>query len=256
MSKAIIKNDLCIGLLLAAGKGERFTESLKEDTSRHSSAKLPLLTHKLLQPFDHHITVFEASLKNLCRALNQIIVVIPPRQEFVDIANRYHVKWAINTSPEKGMSFSLQLGVQEILQQKEIIPRIQGIIVALADMPAIEPKTIQTVIKHLITPSLSAIPPQDRVVRPFFCQKFTEAKSYMVTSKQFGHPVGIGLSYAGDIMKQVGDVGAKSLFKKYNKNVIQFPSADDGILIDIDTQTMLLQARSFVISKKASHSKT
>jgi molybdenum cofactor cytidylyltransferase len=97
-----------------------------------------------------------------------------------------------------------------------------GWIVALGDMPSIDPRTIERVRQQLELGALIAAP--------------------VDASGQRGHPVGFGSTLRDALLALQGDVGARLVISHHHDEVVPVVVDDPGIFIDIDTLTDLLSA--------------
>ena len=88
----------------------------------------------------------------------------------------------------------------------------EGLLVALADMPAIRPQTFRQVAAALTT---------DIVVTPTYAGKP-------------GHPVGFGRAFFSALARLQGDRGARDLVRQAGSGRLCLPLADPGILRDVD----------------------
>jgi molybdenum cofactor cytidylyltransferase len=102
----------------------------------------------------------------------------------------------------------------------------QGWIVALGDMPMVDPKTIEAVRRALERGAPMAAP-YDR-------------------SGHRGHPVGFSLALRDELLELGGDVGARDLLARHAAMVERIVTDDPGIFVDIDTREDLadLEERS------------
>ena len=89
-----------------------------------------------------------------------------------------------------------------------------GFVIALADMPYIQPATISSV-----------------------ATKLSSGASIIILryNGQHGHPVGFAAKFRSELESLHGDEGARSIIKRYPNEVHMLPSDDAGILADIDT---------------------
>jgi molybdenum cofactor cytidylyltransferase len=119
------------GLLLAAGRGARFDASGKQN--------------KLLAPFQGR-TVVEQSAANLAAALQNKIAVIRP--DATSLRKQLESQgYRVVECPDaaSGMGHSLAWGTAEAMKAFDI----QILVVALADMPCVNTKTIQLLLARL-----------------------------------------------------------------------------------------------------------
>jgi molybdenum cofactor cytidylyltransferase len=110
---------------------------------------------------------------------------------------------------ERGMGASLAAGV-------EATAEAPGWLVALADMPSIDPATLRAVNAALVSGAAIALP----VLR---------------ASGQRGHPVGFAASLRAELLALDGDVGARAVVQRHADAVVEVGVDDPGILADVDT---------------------
>jgi len=89
-----------------------------------------------------------------------------------------------------------------------------GFVIALADMPYIQPATISMVANRVNS--------NDSIIIPTY-------------HGQRGHPVGFAARYRSELENLQGDEGARAIVKRYADAVCLLPCEDAGILADIDT---------------------
>jgi molybdenum cofactor cytidylyltransferase len=179
-----------VGILLAAGSASRFGGA-------KLAAKLPDGTQ-----------VGVAALKNLAAAVDSVIAIVRPGDDLM--ASAFAVLGArVSVCPNAsdGMGASLAWGVRGA-------PVAASWIVALADMPWIEPATIARVVAAL------------RQGVPLVAPRFQGAR---------GHPVGIAARYFGELSALSGDEGAKHLLAAHGASLRLIDVDDAGVLRDIDT---------------------
>jgi molybdenum cofactor cytidylyltransferase len=92
----------------------------------------------------------------------------------------------------------------------------EGWIVALGDMPLVDPRTIASVRKALERGAPMAAP-YDRAGRR-------------------GHPVGFSRALRDELLELGGDVGARDLLARHAGMVERIVTDDPGIFVDIDTR--------------------
>lgn len=184
-------------LLLAAGSAQRFG------------------SQKLLARLADGRMVVEAAVQNL-RASGEDIVAIASGDELVvSVLERCGCRVVINARAHEGMGTSIAAGVRASDYAAHWL-------IALGDMPFIQPETIVKVAASLAG--------QHRIVVPQFDRKR-------------GHPVGFSASLKSELMALEGDSGARSVIAAHAHEVLILDVNDGGILADIDTQSDL-QAES------------
>lgn len=188
-----------IGILLAAGKGSRF------DPSGHRN--------KLLQRLPGGRTVVSCAAKAL-RAAVPMLAVVPPAAPVLAAhltAEGYRVIKCVTSA--QGMACSL---VHGIAQTEDA----DGWIVALADMPFVQPGTIAALRDALAGGATIAVP---------------------VCDGRRGNPVAFARCHRNALLNLVGDTGARSLLQAHD--VVEVAVPDLGIFRDIDTPDDLIHDR-------------
>ncbi len=184
-----------VGILLAAGSGSRFGGD------------------KLAAVLPDGRLVGVAALQNLATAVDSVIAVVRPGDTVM--ANAFAANGARVTvcpTANDGMGVSLAWGVRGAATAA-------GWIIALADMPWIDPKTIARVVAALRQGAMLAAP------------RFQGSR---------GHPVGVGVQFYGELASLSGDEGARKLLAAHAASVQLIDVDDAGILRDIDTQADLI----------------
>ena len=179
-----------IGILLAAGSASRFGGA------------------KLLASLPGGPPVGVASLKNLAAAVGTVVAVVRPGD--VALASAFAAHGArVTVCPRavEGMGASLAWGVRAA-------PVATGWVIALADMPWIDPRTIACVADALKRGSALAAP------------------DYLGTR---GHPVGLAARFYGELTALSGDEGAKRLLTAHAAAMELLAVSDAAVLRDIDT---------------------
>ncbi len=187
-----------VALLLASGKGSRFDPSGARN--------------KLLQLLPNGSTVIGSSVAHLIAAGLPVTVVAPDDPALRAALAHYPVTWCINRQPELGMGASLALAVSQTAKAR-------GWLVALADMPFIQPASILAV-------ATAMDPEDDPIIAPFL-------------GEHRGHPVGFDARLYPELVKLSGEAGARQLFERLP--VRRIALHDYGILRDIDRPDDLLQ---------------
>lgn len=182
-------------VIVAAGLGTRFRQQSGNPRANKLMAGCSVVGELVLPVFTH-------SLRHALQALDNVIVVTrPDYYEIQRQSERSGCRCICLDS--SGLSDSIAAGVQNT-------PDWQGWLVALADMPFIQPKTFTTVANSLAA---------HVIARPIYQQ-------------QAGHPVGFGADFRAELMALQGDNGARSLFQRCAPRMI--PVNDAGVLRDID----------------------
>lgn len=179
------------GILLAAGLGRRFDPAGQRD--------------KLLQPLADGRPLLWHSARHLCAALPGSIAVIRPDQS----ARRSVLEDAgctvlVSDAAEEGMGTALAAAVVASCDAN-------GWLVALGDMPWLEPALIREVGTALDRPDVVAAP-------------YHQGRR--------GHPVAFGRAWGAQLAQLVGDTGARRLLQTADIRCVACATAD--ILRDVD----------------------
>lgn len=182
--------DIIVGLLLAAGASRRFGAD------------------KLLQRLPGGELIVAASARRLAAATDRSVVLIRPRQPAlrealeplgVDIVEVMHA--------DTGMGTTLATGIRTT-------PGAAGWVVALGDMPAIDPDTLQRV--------AAALRGGASIAAPYH-------------NGRRGHPVGFAARWSRALSALDGDEGARDLLRTQHQAITRIEVGDPGCLFDIDT---------------------
>jgi len=204
------------GILLAAGQGRRFAQARPGQD-------------KLLQPLPHGLSVLQTSTQALAQHCAFTLVITLPehhqRHEQVHLMaqNQNTVELFSSAAGHAGMGASLAaaaLALEQRATQEQQTP--DGVLVALADMPGIQPSSYQAVIQALVSnPDKTE---QKTTKRPFIA-----APTY---AQQRGHPVGFSWALSKELAQLKGDQGARDLLKRYGCKMVSVQ--DPAVLKDID----------------------
>ncbi len=120
----------------------------------------------------------------------------------------------------EGLSASLKAGLAALP------PDAEGVLVALGDMPLVEPAVIVRL--------LAAFDPEEgrAIVQPTFGGKH-------------GNPMIWGREFLPEMMQLTGDMGARQLVAKHADRLVEVEVPDDGVLRDFDTAEALRSAPGF-----------
>ena len=191
-----------VGILLAAGRGERF-----DATGR----QLKLLQTRRSGP-GSGVPLALAAARALRTTVGTVIAVVRAGRE----PNQAHLRrllqdagcTVVDCAPgrreDEGMGRSIARAVAER-------PHAAGWIVALADMPAIDPATIAAV--------RTAIAAGAACAAPYF-------------EGRRGHPVGFGAVCGAELAALRGDQGARAVLERHP--MLRIDVDDPGILLDVD----------------------
>ncbi|MEH6516265.1 MAG: nucleotidyltransferase family protein [Halioglobus sp.] len=176
-------------ILLAGGRSRRFGAD------------------KRLSEFLPGRALLEVTLKNVSLSQLELLVCLRADDQVLEEKlNRMGINCQRCSKANQGMGATIAQGVTHI-------PDWSGVLIALADMPWIQPATFRSVAQHT-NPESICIP---------------------TFNNQNGHPVGFGSDFFGNLAELDDDLGARSIINKYAHRVQELPTDDDGILRDIDT---------------------
>ena len=195
-----------VGILLAAGRGERFGgDKLLAKTGAAAGAGSDSSDLE-------GECVGVAACRHLLAALPTVIAVVRPGDAAlaaaVGAAGARVVRCA---NADDGMGASLACGVATARDAS-------GWVVALADMPWIRPSTIASV--------AAAIADGAPVAAPFH-------------DGRRGHPVGFSAACYAKLAALTGDEGAKAVVAAHAEELARIDVDDPGILLDVDTRADL-----------------
>ncbi len=184
-----------LGILLSAGFSRRF--------GAHD---------KLLQPLPDGRPIALASAEHLIEAIPECIAVLRPENKaLAKLLINAGLKVTFCNKNQQEMADSL---VTAIRYSVNVEAANNGFVIALADMPYIQPETIRAVANKLGNSASIVIP---------------------TYQNQRGHPVGFSAKFRHELENLEGDEGARSIIKRYPNEIYLLQTGDAGILADIDT---------------------
>ena len=179
------------GILLAAGMGTRFDPSG--------------LHNKLLATLpDGTPVVFQSARRLLGVTAEVLAVVRPGAEKLADVLNEAGCNVIFSADAQRGMGATLAAAVGATSEA-------DGWLVALGDMPWIEPATYEAVAR--------ALDGGEALSAPFFRGKR-------------GHPVGFGIVHREALLALDGDTGARGVFSSHTPFVVEVD--DPNMLRDVD----------------------
>ncbi len=192
------------GVLLAAGTGSRFG------------------SNKLLHPLPDSTPIAIAAARALLKGVDHGIAVLPvANPQLSDLLHAEGMEIIFCPDAADGMGKSLACGIAASQNST-------GWIIALADMPYIQPETITNVAKFLRTGVPIAAP------------------SYQ---GKRGHPVGFGREFYNELIQLTGDQGARQILHTHASRLQLIPCEDAGILADIDQLSdLVIHSATFPVS--------
>lgn len=178
------------GVLLAAGAGTRYGGD------------------KLLASLPDGTPIGVKAARNLLSAVDQGIAVLRPSdRQLAYLLEMEGFQVAFCPNANAGMGTSLAFGVAAAQDS-------DGWLIALADMPFIQPVTIHCIASLIRTGAPIAAPRQQG---------------------RYGHPVGFAREFFRDLAQLNGDRGAHPLLTAHASRMVAFECEDPGIFADIDT---------------------
>ena len=186
------------GILLAAGQGVRYAQ-------RTAGAD------KLLAVLPTKQTVIETSATALAAHTDYTLAITAPNhpQRF-ELLQRSELEVMEDKRCRQGMGISLALAAQHLRQRALHHPPPKGVMVALADMPSIQPSSYQAVAQALSHAAIAA----------------------PVYQGKRGHPVGFSWALIDALSECEGDQGARQLLQQQGFHSIL--TNDAGVIHDID----------------------
>ena len=185
-----------IGILLAGGHSRRFG------------------SNKLLHPMADEQPVALVAARHLLAALPQSIAIVRDDTPLGTLLKGTGMQVIECTTAQQGMGDSLAAAVRFAAAQGEV----DGFVIALADMPYIQPQTITAVADALAGGAGIALP---------------------VHAGQRGHPVGFAARFSDALQALAGDEGARAIVQANRSMVLEIAVEDAGVLRDIDYPTDL-----------------
>jgi molybdenum cofactor cytidylyltransferase len=189
-----------VGVLLAAGRGSRFDPSgarlkLLEAATRGSHSGEPLAV---------------AAARTLRVVLDEVVAVVAPPSEDnqIELHNLLRAEGCtlvVNPRAAEGQGTSIACGVGAT-------PSANGWVVALADMPAVQPNTLRRIVDALHAGAATVAP---------------------VHRGRRGHPVGFAAPMQSELLASAGETGARHVLARHPPQLIEVD--DPGVLYDVDT---------------------
>lgn len=201
-----------VGILLAAGRGERFGGDklltvIRADRTSRADAQADGRSPGSAREF-----VGVMACRQLLLELPRVVAVVRPDAAALAVAlGAAGARIVRCANADAGMGASLACGVQATRDAA-------GWVVALGDMPWIETSTIARVAR--------AIADGATVAAPFH-------------RGQRGHPVGFSASCLAALAALAGDEGARSILVSHRDSVVRIDVDDAGTLRDVDRRADL-----------------
>jgi molybdenum cofactor cytidylyltransferase len=180
-----------VGILLAAGRGSRFDPSG--------------VANKLLARLPGGETVVAASARHLLDVLPRVVAVCATDGEVASVLRSLGCEVTVCPDAQQGMGVSLAHAIRHSLPAP-------GWLVALGDMPFVQPSTIRVLSDALANGARIAAP---------------------VSGGRRGNPVGFSSEHVAALLALQGDEGARQLVRAHDVTLVEV--ADPGIFTDIDS---------------------
>lgn len=178
------------GILLAAGASRRFG------------------SNKLRHPLPDGTLIGVAAARNLVQAVPHVVAIVRPDDDKLPALLRAEgLETVVARNADDGLSASLVTGLRATAGA-------DGWLIALADMPWIQPQTMHAL--------LSMLESGADVVAPCYAGRR-------------GHPVGFSRQLLPELLQLAGDQGAKALLHIYAGSIRYLHGDDPGVLQDVDT---------------------
>jgi molybdenum cofactor cytidylyltransferase len=196
-----------VGILLAAGRGERFGGDKLLQLIRPRAEPGAALPSGGRSPGGAREFIGVMACRNLLAALPRVVAVVRPDAAALAVAlGAAGARIVRCADADDGMGASLACGV---LATRDA----SGWVVALGDMPWIETATIARV--------AAAVADGAAVAAPFH-------------RGRRGHPVGFGTACLAALTALAGDDGAKSVVASHRDRLARVDVDDAGTLADVD----------------------
>jgi molybdenum cofactor cytidylyltransferase len=179
------------GLILAAGQSPRFGSDKRQALLPDGRCMLEAVITCYRQVFDKVLLVARDD--------------DPFAQQLADI---HGVELVVNEQADLGMGHSLACGAQALLAHEEL----SGVVIGLADMPAVSPATLMDVSQTLAGRMQPVVP---------------------VYQGHLGQPRGLPRKWFDALSRLIGDQGARQLLDW--RQAVPVHVNDPGILQDVDT---------------------
>jgi molybdenum cofactor cytidylyltransferase len=177
------------GVLLAAGHSTRFG------------------SNKLLERLEGGMPVVAVTALKLKQEVDRLIVVLKPEDtELKALLTTLEIETVACPQAHLGMGHSIACGIAHV-------PQAYAWIIALADMPYIQPDTLHTLANLMRTGAGIAAP---------------------IYETRRGHPVGFHQRYFDELVQLTGDQGGRTIIQRHKRMFRGFGCQDPGVLRDID----------------------
>lgn len=198
-------------IILASGKSTRFEG------------------HKLLSELAPSNTVLACTIAKYSQVFEILILIESESVSLNYIEDNPNLLRVMNTSPHKGLSHSIKLGVELSIEQgNKLGKQFDGYVIALADMPLVKTQTLFEITQLAAQVATNTKP-------------FIVAPEYQ--SKR-GHPVCFSSDFNAALTALSNDRGAKDIIRNSHQYLHLLKTQDEGVLFDIDTLEDLAEAKN------------
>jgi molybdenum cofactor cytidylyltransferase len=179
--------------------------------------------NKLLAEVGGQALVARAADALLATWASPVYVVVGHQAEAVRAAlGDRPVRIVANPAYEEGLGASLRAGIAAVVEGS---PEVDGALVALGDMPFVQPAHVERVLAS-------------------FDPRGPHSICVPVHERKRGHPVLWSARHFPELARLEGDVGARALLEAHADAVLAVPVDDAAIHLDVDTTQMLEAART------------
>ncbi len=184
-------------ILLAAGRSQRFGKSPKQLASLGKNQTMIAHTYAALSQ----------------SSVDQIILVTGAEDDEIrkKLSPRKNDEIIFNSHYEKGMTGSIQAGLAKV-------QTTDGLMIALADMPALTPQDFELLIDAFLQKGSI-----NHIIVPYF-------------NHQQGHPVIFGAAFLNQIATQPPSEGCFKIIKNNPNAVLKINVPNTNFITDIDTK--------------------
>jgi molybdenum cofactor cytidylyltransferase len=168
--------------------------------------------NKLLMTWEGESLVRRAVRAARGAGIDDIVVVVPSGAEEITEALRDQpVRIMENPDHAQGIASTIRTGIGAVA------PAYTGAVVLLADMPLVSARHVS-----LLLDAFATARSESSIVVPYH-------------RGERGNPVLWGRDHFDELTQLRGDVGARTLLERRRSCVVRVESADDAVLVDVDT---------------------
>jgi len=180
-----------VGMILAAGQATRFGSDKRQAILPDGQSMLEAVLRRFIDVFD------------------TVLLVSQDDDDFAQhLADIHGVELVVNDQAELGIGHSLACGAQSLMAHEGVA----GVVIGLADMPAIATSTLRD-LKDVLAARMRPVVP--------------------VFQGELGHPRGLSSDWFDALSRLTGDQGARQLLDW--RQAVAVHVNDRGVLLDADT---------------------